>query len=237
MASDVSALFGAWMTVRHAPPARRAGRERALDPAGQLLSIVALSGLIAAIIEVRNWQRERLIVVVAAVLAVLAVAALCRVEARVAEPMLPLSLFRRAAFSACVLFGVLMNLSYYGVLFVLTLYLQSAHGFTALQAGLAYLPLTATFIVSNLASQPLAGRIGVRSTMAAGATLAGLGYALLTRLSAGSGYGDMLPAFAMIPFGMGVAVPAMTTTVLSHISGWRVTKWRMHWKRCPSWPN
>jgi MFS family permease len=47
-------LFGAWMTWRHAPPARRSDRVRAFDPAGQLLSIAALSGFIAAIIAARS---------------------------------------------------------------------------------------------------------------------------------------------------------------------------------------
>jgi hypothetical protein len=53
----------------------------------------------------------------------------------VAQPMLPLKFFRQESFSACILFGVLMNLSYYGILFVLTLYLQTAHGYSALQTG------------------------------------------------------------------------------------------------------
>jgi MFS transporter, DHA2 family, methylenomycin A resistance protein len=176
-----------------------------------------LSGLIAAIIEARAWPDERSIVVTAAILGVIGSVAFCRVEARVAEPMLPLGFFRQASFSACNVFGVLMNLSYYGMLFVLTLYLQTAHGYTALQAGIAYLPLTATFILSNLISQPLTARIGVRLTMAVGAAVTALGYALLAPLTAGSGYSSMLAAFALIPFGMGVAVPAMTTTVLSSV--------------------
>jgi MFS transporter, DHA2 family, methylenomycin A resistance protein len=208
-------LFGTWMTLRHAAPARRVGHARAFDPAGQVLAIVALSGLVAAIIEARNWKAEHVFVAVTGVLAVLAVVGFCRVEARVREPMLPLGFFRDAAFSACIAFGVLMNLSYYGMLFVLTLYLQSAHGYSALQAGVAYLPLTATFILSNLVSQPLTARLGVRLTMVGGAALTALGYALLVRLNAGSGYVDMLAAFATIPLGMGVAVPAMTTTILS----------------------
>ena len=61
--------------------------------------------------------------------------------------MLPLACFHQTAFSACIIFGVLMNLSYYGMQFVLTLYPQTAHGDSALQAGVAYLPLTATFIL------------------------------------------------------------------------------------------
>jgi MFS transporter, DHA2 family, methylenomycin A resistance protein len=210
-------LFGAAMTLRYAPLARRSGNARAFDPAGQLLAIVSLTGLIAAIIEARDWQSERAVVAAGTALALLAGLAFVRVEARVVQPMLPLRFFRKAAFSSCIVFGVLMNLVYYGMLFVLTLYLQSVHGYSALQAGMAYLPLTATFILSNLVSQPLTARIGARAAMAAGAGFAALGYALLARLTADSSYGDMLVAFAIIPFGMGVAIPVMTTTILGSV--------------------
>ncbi len=210
-------LIGGAMTFRYAPLARRSGEARAFDPAGQALAILALIGLIAAIIELRAWQSERAVVAMGAALAVLAGSAFVRVESRVAQPMLPLGFFHRAAFSACIVFGVLMNLVYYGMLFVLTLYLQTVHGYSALQTGMAYLPLTATFILSNLVSQPLTARIGARAAMAAGAGLAALGYALLARLTADSSYDDMLAAFAIIPFGMGVAVPVMTTTILSSV--------------------
>jgi DHA2 family methylenomycin A resistance protein-like MFS transporter len=210
-------LIGAAMTWRYAPPARRTGEARPFDPAGQLLAILALTGLIAAIIELRSWQSERAVVMTAATLAVLAAIAFVRVEARVAQPMLPLGFFRQTTFSSCVVFGVLMNLVYYGMLFVLTLYLQTVHGYSALQTGTAYLPLTATFILSNLVSQPLTARIGARASMTGGAALAACGYALLARLDAGSGYRDMLAAFAAIPFGMGVAIPVMTTTILGSV--------------------
>lgn len=81
----------------------------------------------------------------------LASLAFVAVESRTATPMLPLSLFRHRTFSAAVLFGICVNLTYYGTVFVLALYLQRARGESALQAGLAFLPLTGGFLLSNLA--------------------------------------------------------------------------------------
>ncbi len=100
---------------------------------------------------------------------------------------------------------------------MLTLYLQRTLGYGALAAGLAYLPLTATFIVSNVASGRIIGRFGTRRPMIVGALVAAAGYALLSGLDARTAFLRMLPGFALIPLGMGVAVPAMTTVVLSAV--------------------
>ena len=79
-------------------------------------------------------------------------AGLIAVERRAKQPVLPLRFFADAGFNATIAFGIAVNLAYYGVLFVLALYLQGTHGWTPLQAGLALLPLTATFILSNVLS-------------------------------------------------------------------------------------
>jgi len=141
----------------------------------------------------------------------------CAVEARAPAPMLPLALFRRPGFGRAMLFGVIVNLTYYGIVFVLSLYLQQVRRYAALDAALAYLPLTATFIVSNVASGTLIARLGTRLPMVAGALVGGVGFALLARLDAASAFTAMLAPFVLIPFGMGLAVPAMTTLTLSSV--------------------
>ncbi|MFI4981609.1 MAG: MFS transporter, partial [Nevskiales bacterium] len=138
-------------------------------------------------------------------------------EARVAAPMLPLRFFRMPNFSAAVVFGVLLNFSYYGMLFALTLYLQQAHGYSALQAGLAYLPLTGGFFFSNVVAGRVVERLGSRPPMIFGACVGAIGYLLLLRLDAQSSWWAMLPAFLLIPAGMGLAVPAMTTAILASV--------------------
>ena len=95
-----------------------------------------------------------------------------RVEARSAAPMLPLRFFTMPNFSPAIGFGIIVNLTYYGVIFVLSLYLQQARGYSALKAGLPYLPLTSTFIISNLISGWMIGRAGSRLPMTLGALIA-----------------------------------------------------------------
>jgi DHA2 family methylenomycin A resistance protein-like MFS transporter len=212
-------LAGFWLAWRVVPATPPRAPGRGFDLAGQLLAIVALGALVGAVIEAPQlgWNAPAVLAALAA--AVLAGAAFVRVERRAAAPMLPLALFARRGFSGPVLFGALVNLSYYGVVFVLSLYLQGVRGMTPWQAGLTFLPLTATFIVANLASGALAARTGPRAPMLLGALVGGAGYALLALLgvSAGAGFLDMLPGLLLIPAGMGLAVPAMTGAILAGV--------------------
>ncbi len=113
-------------------------------------------------------------------LAAASTAGFIAIERRTHEPMLPLSLFADRTFSAATLFGIGVNLIfiYYGMVFVLSLYLQRVLGHSPLQTGLAFLP-TGGFLLSNLASGPVTARFGSRLPMIAGALLDALGFAAL----------------------------------------------------------
>jgi DHA2 family methylenomycin A resistance protein-like MFS transporter len=188
-----------------------------LDLTGQFLAILALTGLIGAVIEGGRIGPRNTVVIACAIVGLLAATIFLVVESRVSSPMLPLHFFHDRCFSASVGFGVLVNLTYYGVIFVLSLYLQQARGYSALKTGIAFLPLTATFIVSNAISGWLTARAGSRLPMVLGAVVAMLGYVLLLRLDADTSMLSMMAAFVLIPGGMGLAVPAMTTAILSSV--------------------
>ncbi|SOF00591.1 Major Facilitator Superfamily protein [Burkholderia sp. OK233] len=192
-----------------------------IDLTGQTLAIVALTAFVAAVIEWRPLGLSHPLVAGGFILALIAAGAFIVVESRVAAPMLPLSLFSKRTFNAAVLFGICVNLTYYGMVFVLSLYLQRVRGYTPLQAGLAFLPLTGGFLLSNVASGWVVGRFGVRVPMIAGAITAGLGYGLLHFVDASTPLVGLLLPFLLIPSGMGLAVPAMTTAVLASVEAKR----------------
>ena len=209
---------GLGLTLRFVPSAQGDEREqRTFDLAGQALAAIALTGFVGAVIEARPLGLTHPLVVGAGLLAFGLGVAFIAVEARTASPMLPLQLFRRPGFTPAIVFGVLVNCTYYGIIFVLSLYLQNALGYSTVQAGLAFLPLTGTFIVSNIASGWLAGRVGSRVPMILGGIIGATGFALLVRLGTRSNFFDMLPGFVLIPGGLGLAVPAMTTAILSSV--------------------
>jgi MFS transporter, DHA2 family, methylenomycin A resistance protein len=209
-------LLGAWLTLR-VPETERKAQHRHFDLPGQLLAILALTGLTMAVIEAHplGWMHPLVLGCVVTVL--LAAPLFVLVEARSPAPMMPLHFFKAPGFSAAVMYGVVMNFTYYGIVFLLSLYLQRVHGYSALRTGLAYLPLTATFFGVNVFSGWLVGKVGARLPMVLGALIDATGFGLFLLLGASSPYLLMLPAFALLPGGMGLGVPAMTTTVLSAV--------------------
>jgi MFS transporter, DHA2 family, methylenomycin A resistance protein len=209
--------IGIFLTLRSVPSSAHADAAHHLDPLGQLLAILAVGGLTCSVIEMRPLGIGHPLVIGGGVLASAAGIAFFFAETRLSEPMLPLGLFRLPNFTPAIVFGTFMNLSFYGIFFVLSLYLQQARGYSSLRTGLAYLPLMCTFIVSNVASGAVASRTGPRPPMILGAIGTFAGFAMLSRLGPATSYSAMLLPFIVIPAGMGFAIPAMTATVLSSV--------------------
>jgi MFS transporter, DHA2 family, methylenomycin A resistance protein len=210
-------IVGVGLTIRSVAPSARGDATHHLDPLGQLLAIVALTALTYSVIEFRPLGIRHPLVIGGGILAVVAGIVFYFVETKSSEPMLPLGLFHLPNFSPSVVFGTIINLTFYGIMFVLSLYLQQARGFSALGTGLAYLPLMSTFIVVNVASGVVAARTGPRLPMILGASVTLVGYVMLSRLGPATPYVAMLLPFIVVPAGMGFAVPAMTAGVLSSI--------------------
>lgn len=188
-----------------------------LDLAGQTLAVLALLGLIGAIIETPRLGLDHPLVLAGFALAAVCGLAFLAVESRSAQPMLPLRLFGAPNFSAALASAIAISLSYYGLIFAMSLYLQQSAGYTPLQAGLAYVPLAAAFIAANLASGRVLAQRGFRFAILAGLSLCALGFVWLSRLPPDGAYLWILPAFVAIPAGMGVAMPATTTLVLASV--------------------
>jgi DHA2 family methylenomycin A resistance protein-like MFS transporter len=226
-AAGLCAIF-AWVPKPDAKPVRGSSHgssqasqpvppPRSIDLPGQLLTIVTLTAFTGAVIEWRPLGLAHPLVAGGFVLALIAGIAFVTIESRLAAPMLPLALFRKRSFTAPVLFGICVNLTYYGMVFVLSLYLQRVRGDTPLQAGLAFLPLTGGFLLSNVLSGWVIGHYGVRVPMICGAVTAALGYGSLHLVGASTPLIGLLLPFLLIPSGMGLAVPAMTTAVLASV--------------------
>ena len=192
-------------------------RHGRFDITGQILAIVSLSSLTATIIEAGRFGWLSPLILLGFGIALVGAVAFVLVEARVRVPMLPLDFFRNSTFSAATLVGLAINLTLYGVIFVLSLYLQQVRHFSALEFGVAFLPLPLVLLVSNVASGWLGGRIGARPVMVTGLLIAAVGYWLLHWLDMGTPYIAMLPGLLVIPLGIGLAVPTMTNALLSTV--------------------
>lgn len=197
-------------------PATPAKPKVPFDLPGQGLAVAAVTLLVGGLIEGghRGWGGAPLAALVAGLVLAFAFVVF---ERHARHPAMPLSVFRsRPAWSAVVV-GSALNFTYYGLIFVLGLYMLRTLHWSPGKAGLAFLPLTATFIVSNLASGSLVEGFGARTVTSGGVLIAACGYALTAQLGPASGVLDMLPGFALIPGGMGLAIPALTSGLLANV--------------------
>jgi hypothetical protein len=93
------------------------------------------------------------------------------VEARTRSPLVPLAMFRLGQVRGANVAMVLMSAAMVGMFFVLTLYQQQVQGYSAVEAGLAQVPLGLVLIGLAGAAGPLVERVGIKPTLTAGLTL------------------------------------------------------------------
>ncbi|MGH3288854.1 MAG: MFS transporter [Streptosporangiaceae bacterium] len=205
------ALTALFVPDSRAPLARRA------DPVGQFLIIVMLGSLAYAIIEGPGygWRSPQIAGVFA--LSAAALAGLLAWEPRRAEPMVDFRFFRSVPFAGANLTAVCAIAALAGFLFLSTLYLQDVRGLSALQAGLAILPMPAVMALCA----PVAGRIVARHGprvpfVIAGAALT-LSSAALSRLTGTTGHLYIAGAYALFGIGAGMVSSPITNGVMSGI--------------------
>lgn len=200
-----------WLRVGETPHAR----SRHLDLAGQALAIIALAALTFGFIEsgAEGWTAPETLVALA--VAVVVGGAFLTVERRGAEPMLALSLFRSPTFNAAAAAGLLFNFAVYGLLFVLSLYLQDVRNLSALQTGalLAALPITAG--LASVAAGRITSRRGARLPGALGGALATVGAVVLLPLGEATPHALLVAGLIPLGAGGGLAIPALTAAVVT----------------------
>jgi DHA2 family methylenomycin A resistance protein-like MFS transporter len=210
-------LVAIWLTLRFVEETRIGNQRKGFDVPGQTLGIVTLASLAGAVIEAGETGIGAPAVLGLMALAIAAGAGFIVAEMRGANPMLPLRLFRNRRFSATILIGLAINFTLYGFLFVLSLYFQHARGYTPGQAGLAFLPLSVAVGFANVFAGWLMSKTGPRPPMLWGLIAGALGFVLLTGITVQTAFVMLLPSLLMISCGVGTAVPAMTTALLSTV--------------------
>ncbi|MEU9921948.1 MFS transporter [Streptomyces griseoluteus] len=137
-------------------------------------------------------------------------------ETRVAEPLVPLTLFRSVPLSAGVVLMVMMAIAFMGGLFFVTFYLQNVHGLSPVDAGLHLLPLTGMMIVGS----PLAGfaitKLGPRVPLAGGMTLTAVAMYGMSTLKADTGSATMSVWFALLGLGLAPVMVGATEVIVGN---------------------
>ncbi|MFN2616909.1 MAG: MFS transporter [Thermoleophilaceae bacterium] len=185
-----------------------------IDSAGLVCFSAALFLLVFGLLRgnAEGWSSSLIVValVAAAALFVLFVA----IERRQAQPMLDLSLFRRPAFIGVSIGTVAIGAGMFAMFLYLSLYLQNVLGYSPLDAGLRFLPLSAMVFFVPLATRRLSTRVPPRVLLGAGLLIVSIGLLLMHGVGASSGWTTLLAGFLVAGVGIGLVNPAIGATAL-----------------------
>jgi EmrB/QacA subfamily drug resistance transporter len=199
----------------HLVPDSRDPQATKLDPVGALLSIVAISSVVYAIIAgpERGWTST----VTMATFAVAAVAGAVFVwwEMRRDEPMLDLRLFADRGFSAGSIGLALLFFAMAGTVFLQAQYLQFILGYTPLVAGMALVPAALGMMLGSGAGAHLAAQLGGRAAVVTGTAFAAGGVAVQAALIHGTSYVPTGVGLLLFGLGAGIAMPAATELIMA----------------------
>ncbi|MFC3656995.1 MFS transporter [Xanthomonas hyacinthi] len=208
-------VFGLTARIVRPQPSRAAKR---FDWGGQISSAAMLGALCFAAIELPQQGMSAPAVWLAGLAAVAAAAVWVTVERRIRDPMVPLAWFRNSAFVAANLVGCLVYIGYFGLLFILSLYLHGSYGLDARETGFALLPVVVSLTVGNVLAGRLQGRWSSRVLITGGLGFAALSAPLIAELLVGHAWWPaIIVAFAVFGVGTALSVPPMISTVLEQV--------------------
>jgi EmrB/QacA subfamily drug resistance transporter len=203
------------------PESKDESAEQRLDLPGLLTSGIGLFALTYGLIEANTygWTSSRILGAFAVAVGMLVAFAL--LETRQRLPMLDLSLFRNGTFAGANLAVLLVALAMFGVFFFVSLYMQGVLGYSAVETGAAFLPLTILIMVTAPIAGKASDRFGSRWLMTVGMILIAIQLFYFSRLGVEESYWNLLPA--MILGGFGIAM-VMTPSAAAAVRALPVDK-------------
>jgi EmrB/QacA subfamily drug resistance transporter len=186
-----------------------------VDWAGVVTFSAALFALVLALVRGNDegWGSTLIVSLLAGAGALLV--AFLIVERRVAEPMLPLELFRRPAFTGVQLAAFAVSSSIFALFLYLTLYLQNYLGLSPFQAGLRYLPITVVSFFAAPIAGALLSRVHARLMLSLGLAGVGVGLLLMSGIDAGSEWTTLLGGFLVAGGAVGLINPVIADVAVS----------------------
>ena len=190
-----------------------------LDWSGTVLATLGLGSLIYGLLEAPHLGFYHPAVFTTLGISFISLSGFVLVERYSSAPMLPLSLFHSRTFRGVNLLTLLLYSALGGMFFFLPFTLIQVHGYSATQAGAAFLPMSAIMFVGSRWAGGLATRYGARRPLMIGPCLAAGGYALFAWLGLESPYWtNFFPGIVVMAIGMMLTVAPLTTTVLGAVA-------------------
>jgi EmrB/QacA subfamily drug resistance transporter len=211
-------IAAALIAPRLIAESRATGEARSFDFAGAISVTAGLSILVYALVDAdkAGWGSLQTIGLLS--LAVLLLVAFVAIEQRARAALVPLRFFRIKTVTGANVTGLLIGASLFSMFFFISLYMQQVLGYSALHAGLSYLPLAGSIIVSaGLASQ-LVNRVGFKPVLLTGMVLIAAGLVWFAQVSEhGSFAGDILGPSLLAAVGLGFAFVPVTIAAVAGV--------------------
>jgi MFS transporter, DHA2 family, methylenomycin A resistance protein len=196
-------------------------RPAPFDRAGQVTAVLAMGGLTYGAIEAGAAGFTAPPVLAAFALAVVALAAFVVLQARGAHPMVPLDLFRSRTVTVAVATGFAFVAGYYGLPFLMSLYLQQFRGLSPLGTGAAFLPMMLIGLVLTPFSAHLAERVGARTLVTAGLLTMTAGMVLLAVVPGSSPVWLLAALMVLVGLAGPLVMPPVMALLLNAVPGSR----------------
>ena len=198
-------------------PASRDPEATPLDIPGALASMVAVSGLVYAIIEGPSLGWTSTEVIISASLFAVAGAMFLRIERRTDHPMLHLDYFKNRRFSGGAVAISIAFFSLFGVIFLTTQYLQFVQGYSALEAGIRTAPIALGMIVGSATAPRLAERFGTAKVVSFGLAVLALVLTSFTFYAVDTSYWFVGTSILFMAYGMGNIMAPATDAVMGAV--------------------
>ncbi|KYG17598.1 MULTISPECIES: MFS transporter [Enterobacterales] len=188
---------------------------RQIKPVAQTFIATALGALAYAFIAAgtNGWHSSR--VIISTVVFVLSVLGFVFIEVYSAVPMLPRGIFRSRRFTAATIIGLIINLGFYGQLFVMIMYFQQIKEYSTMTTGFALFPQAVVMAVTAFYCGRVTAKTGPGIPMTVGLFTSLAGLILLVFTSATSSYVEVLVPMLLVGFGMSSTAPATVAAGMS----------------------
>jgi EmrB/QacA subfamily drug resistance transporter len=205
-------------SLRSVPNSRAEKRPATVDVAGATSVTAGLLVLVYAIVKTQayGWTSAKTLGLGA--LAVILLATFVVIELRSKAPLIRLGIFRVRSLSIANVAILFVVSGMFAMFYFASLYVQEILGYSALQAGLAFLPVTAGIVIGAGSAQALIKKVGVRSTFLAGVVLAATGLVLLAQIPLHGHYlANLFPGLMTMSIGMGLTFMPVTLLATTNI--------------------
>jgi EmrB/QacA subfamily drug resistance transporter len=198
---------------------RAEGDHRYFDVAGAVSVTAGLSLLSYALLDANNagWDSFRTIALLAVSVAL--IAAFVVIETRSAAPLVPFRIFRLRTLTGANVVGFLVGASLFAMFFFISLYMQQVLGYSAIKAGVSYLPLAGCIILSAGVASQLVTKVGYKYVLAAGMAFTTAALVWFSQISADGSYvSDLLGPSLVSGIGLGLAFVPVTIAAVAGVT-------------------